>query len=288
MHHLIPFLLLFVFIKCAIAICGCLLKALAPRRYQSDSSIRQSAPPEVRVSTRKPRNQFHQKLARRLRAELKELNGKPYLQFQSKGRQYDAFVENQFGTHSIRVLSTWPNNFRLHVFSGGKKYKEKYPGLEDLEIGSQRFDRRFIIHADSVDDAKRTLNREVQHWILRHAEHAHGRISVQIAGGQIELGGNATRLLSRAQIIAIIKNLVVIHGLMLNASGNMQRSHEPEVVIISAASRDSNCMVCGTQMVTDMVYCRKCNTPHHAECWNYIGQCSTYGCFSRRYVEAAN
>lgn len=38
------------------------------------------------------------------------------------------------------------------------------------------------------------------------------------------------------------------------------------------------CRVCGTGMSRRLVSCARCRTPHHAECWTYVGMCSTYGC----------
>lgn len=34
-------------------------------------------------------------------------------------------------------------------------------------------------------------------------------------------------------------------------------------------------------MTTDVVQCRKCKTPHHRTCWEYMGKCSTYACPGR-------
>lgn len=39
-----------------------------------------------------------------------------------------------------------------------------------------------------------------------------------------------------------------------------------------------SCPVCGDPMTARVVFCVRCRTPHHAECWAYVGQCSTYGC----------
>jgi photosystem II stability/assembly factor-like uncharacterized protein len=39
------------------------------------------------------------------------------------------------------------------------------------------------------------------------------------------------------------------------------------------------CQVCGEEIGPDeVVYCQNCSTPHHLDCWNYVGWCSTYGC----------
>jgi hypothetical protein len=37
-------------------------------------------------------------------------------------------------------------------------------------------------------------------------------------------------------------------------------------------------------MESRVVYCGKCRTPHHEECWSYVGQCSTYGCREIRFT----
>ena len=50
--------------------------------------------------------------------------------------------------------------------------------------------------------------------------------------------------------------------------------------LVSSAS-SGVCRICGTMMVVDRVVCRKCETPHHADCWSYNGGCSTYGCGGR-------
>lgn len=38
------------------------------------------------------------------------------------------------------------------------------------------------------------------------------------------------------------------------------------------------CRVCGTGLATQVVGCPRCDTPHHADCWDYAGGCSTYAC----------
>ena len=32
------------------------------------------------------------------------------------------------------------------------------------------------------------------------------------------------------------------------------------------------------------VFSTACGTPHHLDCWQYAGECSTYGCQERRTV----
>ncbi len=38
------------------------------------------------------------------------------------------------------------------------------------------------------------------------------------------------------------------------------------------------CCVCGDDLARRVVYCGACSTPHHPECWEYVGRCSVYAC----------
>jgi hypothetical protein len=41
------------------------------------------------------------------------------------------------------------------------------------------------------------------------------------------------------------------------------------------------CPVCGNVMDLSRVDCPRCETPHHRECWEYFGGCTTYACGSK-------
>jgi len=47
---------------------------------------------------------------------------------------------------------------------------------------------------------------------------------------------------------------------------------------------DTGCPVCGTTLGATAVRCESCKTPHHAECWKYVGRCSLYACKGKRCV----
>ena len=46
---------------------------------------------------------------------------------------------------------------------------------------------------------------------------------------------------------------------------------------------DALCCVCCEQLTDGVVFCVRCKTPHHRECWEYSGGCSTYGCGARMF-----
>lgn len=52
------------------------------------------------------------------------------------------------------------------------------------------------------------------------------------------------------------------------------------------ATAEGECQVCGEKMESRVVFCAKCRTPHHEECWSYVGQCSTFACREIRFTRA--
>ena len=38
------------------------------------------------------------------------------------------------------------------------------------------------------------------------------------------------------------------------------------------------CPVCGTSIESNPFYCARCETPHHQDCWEYLGGCAVFGC----------
>ena len=45
---------------------------------------------------------------------------------------------------------------------------------------------------------------------------------------------------------------------------------------------EQHCQICGETIVEDHVRCCQCATPHHEDCWQYYGECATFGCQSTK------
>ncbi|MBV8559053.1 MAG: hypothetical protein JO116_26230, partial [Planctomycetaceae bacterium] len=63
-----------------------------------------------------------------------------------------------------------------------------------------------------------------------------------------------------------------------------------EIVAAGPASADDAgppiCKVCGEAIVTPGVVCGTCRTPHHRDCWEFVGRCSIYGCDGKQSIPA--
>ncbi len=223
-------------------------------------------------------------IAQRLHGEIEFDAVVPHITFSQHGSQFQAYISQQHGAHSIRVLTYWPQaDFRMRIFPDQNRTRawKSFQYLEDLEIGNKSFDEEFVIQGNQKTAIKDLLNHEICHRIQKHMKAAHGRISINVAGNEVEFGGKATRVLGNSQIVSIINNFADIHRLMLSSFAGAD-IEGAEMVFIER--RKSTCMVCGEQVGANGqgVSCVLCDTRHHRDCWNYIGKCSTYGCHSRR------
>lgn len=57
-----------------------------------------------------------------------------------------------------------------------------------------------------------------------------------------------------------------------------------EVVAAQVQLENAACPVCAAKLdaAAEYVSCLRCEAPHHAECWSYMGSCATFGCGSDR------
>lgn len=50
---------------------------------------------------------------------------------------------------------------------------------------------------------------------------------------------------------------------------------------------ESRCLICRAGLDGDVIYCGRCHTPLHRECYHYLGTCPVYACGNRNYHRAA-
>jgi hypothetical protein len=61
------------------------------------------------------------------------------------------------------------------------------------------------------------------------------------------------------------------------------RTPVPETATLTVNASAGACPVCLEKMDGRVVYCSRCRTPSHEECWSYLGMCATYGCREIRF-----
>jgi hypothetical protein len=159
-------------------------------------------------------------------------------------------------------------------------------GTRLVRIGDLEFDRGFVVQANDPEMARDFLNPQVR-WAISNLQRL-----VQPGGMLVSI--NPERLLvqidrnlghnTEALTQAVSESLVIHDGLQLGVRRRMTEG----ISIVDApdlADEDREppiCKVCG-EIINGgpVILCRVCRTPHHRECWEYVGACSIYGCGSK-------
>jgi hypothetical protein len=114
---------------------------------------------------------------------------------------------------------------------------------------------------------------------LRRLGHRH-RLYVLILDGQIVVQKPWTRPRGDEPAKFVQGVLELYDQCMLATVSGIEFLHTEQAQTLDHAT----CKICGETMTEELVYCRRCKTPHHQECWEYTGVCSVFGCRETVYL----
>lgn len=169
--------------------------------------------------------------------------------------------------------------YPLQTFERVRRVAGMVPGIS---THSPEFDRQFAVHTNDAMAARELMSVRVQQKIGRLHYWGMNR-GVYIAIGDRELAiGKPGFIRTRRGLEEFVNAAMEIAELLAPADQGID--------FIQGLSGDQQnevtCQICGEAIGDHRVYCRKCRTPHHYDCWLYFGACSTYGCGETRFVEA--
>jgi hypothetical protein len=247
------------------------------------------------ASQHQQRKQTLEQVARRFRGRVEGGSWLSFPQVRLLFQNQPALLTfTRVGKHSYHThfIIAWPDrSLRCEVYPHDVFWGlRKLLGMEDIEIGSPQFDAAYIITASSRAAVRELLSSDVQAKIFALAGLSPGNFSlgtirdvqVKWSGGQLTVTKPA-HLSTYGALEQFIKLSAELYLAALASRGGgiefLGEVREPEAV-------ESQCQVCGEPLTRDLVYCASCRTPHHRECWEYFGGCSTYACGQKRYVRA--
>ena len=170
----------------------------------------------------------------------------------------------------------WPEpKLRLTIHSQNSWARRNNRYVGNCSTGDAGFDSLFAIDTNDPRQAAATLT-EGARWhllaILRinprgtlTLETEQNRVKIRL---QYNMGGGEELDAFTRGCIGFLEQLLTAQMKGIEFVAPM------EATIID----DAICQICGDEIHTDLVFCRSCKTPHHADCWQYNGTCSTYGC----------
>jgi len=157
-------------------------------------------------------------------------------------------------------------------------------GLLPVEFDWEDFRRRWQVLAEDGDAIRQLLTDGVRLAIeLLWRQPAPSEMTISLSPGwlvvrkiwQSPRGTDLEAFVERAFAVSDQLNLAVAAGIEFVVG------EKPQLL------EEARCGVCGDRLGGEIVACSRCNTPHHRECWQYGGGCSTYGCGGRECVAPA-
>jgi hypothetical protein len=203
-------------------------------------------------------------------------------------------VAGQPQTPRTRVVARFGRGlpFRLELAPAARPAPAQPPrGTRPVRIGLPEFDRGVTVQANDPDMARAFLSTEVRRALgnlVRLAPPSGMLVSINperlLVQVDRNLGVNADALAS-----AVREALVIHDGLQQGVAARLGEG----IAIVAAgpaAAEDAGppiCKVCGEAIAGPAVVCALCHTPHHRDCWEFVGACSIYGCTGRKCLSAA-
>ena len=174
--------------------------------------------------------------------------------------------------------------FRLELAPIGRPAPAQPPkGTRPVRVGDAEFDRAFLVQANDPEMARDFLTAPVR-WAMANL------LRLGPPGGML-VSINPERMLVQVDrnlgasvdslALGVHEALTIHDGLQ---SGVASRLGEGVAIVAAgpASLEDSGppiCKVCGEPISgTPKVFCTTCRTPHHRDCWEFIGACSVFGC----------
>jgi hypothetical protein len=152
---------------------------------------------------------------------------------------------------------------------------------DEIEVGDEAFDRRFLLETRDPERARRALRGELQTEISRLFDH--GVRELRLAGRDIVAIAETTSVEPAA------------YADVLRCLDLMARLLEPKKIVVRALGGERRAMVdrrgrtrcpyCRSEISgeeVDLVACEKCATVLHADCWRDHGGCPLLGCTGKQ------
>ncbi len=156
----------------------------------------------------------------------------------------------------------------------------KEPAASFLETGDEEFDQKFYVYTNEPSVAKQLLTDAVK-WKMSELKNLNpSELKIQLEGGLLKTSSRQWFGTGQELLDFVQGSLELFDQLMLHKAEGVEFLHQNQAAIIE----DFRCPICSDDVMHEMVVCRRCKTPHCAECWEYNGKCATFACMEERYL----
>lgn len=156
-------------------------------------------------------------------------------------------------------------------------------GTRAIRLRDPAFGRTYVVQANDEEMARDFLIEGVRDSVenLQRMVHPGGMlVSINPERMLVQVDRNLGQS-SEALALAVREALVIHDGLL---DGVHRRMNQGIAIMDTSQAWEEDagppiCKVCGEPIHAGaVIVCAACNTPHHRDCWEYVGACSIYGC----------
>lgn len=181
--------------------------------------------------------------------------------------------------------------FRLELAPVSRPTPPQPPkGTRHVRVGDPEFDRGFNVQANDADMTRAFLSSDVRDALLRlqtFAPPSGMLVSINPERLLVQVDRNLARF--NEELLNAVQAALIVHdGLQTGVASRLGQGIE--ILAAGPAQPDDAgppvCKVCGDPIVNPEVLCVICRSPHHRDCWDFVGSCSIYGCTGKQCVSA--
>lgn len=189
----------------------------------------------------------------------------------------------RFGPRYTQLVIDWPDSeLDCEVRPSRLARLRRLFRRSDIRTGVAWFDREFIVRGNNPQRIRELLTGGMQHGLQRLRELRRDRpLHVVFANGQL-----CIRKRGKLRDYNLLSWFVALGLELYDQALLVERTELKFVAPQPGEERVPVCKVCGEETLEQTVYCRRCRTPHHRDCWRYFGACSVYACGETRYLTA--
>ena len=233
----------------------------------------------------------YQLLAQRFHGTLHRmgLRGMPQVVFSYRSARVTvealARVPQDLGSGpAVRICLPWPEAaLRVEVRHPPQQPHAAVPdGLQPVLLAPDDFARRCSVRGMDPRAVAEFFN-EVIRWHVERlcTQPVVSPLCLQVGRGVMAI----TKVLTvhrGAELIQVVEAALDLYdqALLTRTRGiTFLEQHSAQVL------EQAVCRICGEEIREGLVFCRRCKTPHHRECWQYVGRCSVFACGETQFRE---
>jgi hypothetical protein len=181
--------------------------------------------------------------------------------------------------------------FRLELAPLARPAPPQPPkGTRLVRLGDLEFDRAYVVQANDMEMARVFLTPAVR-WSINNLARLGppGGMLLSINPERLLLQVDRNLAVQAEALFAAVHETLQVHDQLCKSVA--AQIHEGIAIVAAGAAAPEDagppvCKVCGETIAPPSVLCESCKTPHHRDCWEFVGSCSIYGCSGKRSIPA--